>query len=281
MDLDSPAAAPIALWHRVFLAQTHALIDPRHVAPSEFADLPTHVLQPERLAGRVRHPPLLVTLEALARDRRLQLLDQADAHLREYGRPLFCALLTCDDAPAVRSHLQRVMRLVQPGVGPGWLRLHDPGVFRHLRWLLTPAQMACVMGPVATWLWHEPVSVTWRAHARPAVPPTPRVLLQPGQWQDLAEVGVLNRCLRDLADAGEGAGEGALRALLDGIQEARAAGLGDPADLRRYACQRLRHGSGFQQRPEVSRRLAHVRGRGMSYVMACQHERRTTVGTAA
>ncbi|HBS61708.1 MAG TPA: hypothetical protein DEB32_03045 [Stenotrophomonas sp.] len=89
MDLHSPAAAPIALWHRVFLAQTHALIDPRHVAPSEFADLPTHVLQPERLAGRVRHPPLLVTLEALARDRRLQLLDQADAHLREYGRPRF------------------------------------------------------------------------------------------------------------------------------------------------------------------------------------------------
>ncbi|WP_411852535.1 hypothetical protein ACLB90_08700 [Stenotrophomonas sp. LGBM10] len=281
MDLDTPAAAPIELWHRVFLAQTHALLDPRDVAPARFADLPTQVLQPEGLAGRVRHPPRLVTLEALAWDRRLQLLDQADAHLREYGRPLFCALLACDDAPAARSHLQRVMRLVQPGVGPGWLRLHDPGVFRHLRWLLTPAQMACVMGPVVTWLWHEPVSGTWRAHARPAVVPSQGLHLQPAQMRDLAQIGVLNRCLRDLAQAGEGTGEGGVRALLDGIHEARAVGLDDPADLRLYACQRLRHGSGFQQRPDVRQRLAHFRSRGMSYVMACQYLRRNSNGQAA
>ncbi|MCF7752237.1 DUF4123 domain-containing protein [Bacillus subtilis subsp. subtilis] len=280
MDLDSPVTAPIDMGHRTFLAQTHAIIDPIQVAAAQFADLPVQALEPAELKGCLRQPPLLVTLEALPWERRLALLDRADAHLQERGRPLFCTLLACEDPTRLRGHLQHLMGLWRPGNGRAWFRVHDPRVFRHLRWLLTPAQMAHVMGPVHAWTWHEPLGGTWRTHERPATRAPFGFLLRPDQFQSLDQLGVLNGCLRDLVQDAPGTGSTQLRTLMDGVLEARGVGIADAVDLRLYACQRLRHGAGFHHQPTVHQRLQHV-GQGMSYAMACRLDLPPALGEAA
>ena len=209
MDLDTHVNAPIDTGHRTFLAQTHAIIDPTQVAAACFADLSCEPLEPVELSGYLRQPPLLVALDAMSRDRRLEVLDRAELHLRERGRPLFCTLLACNEAAHLRGHLRHLMGLWRPGKGRVWFRVHDPRVFRHLRWLLTPAQMAEVMGPVHAWTWHEPLGGTWRTHHRPDAHAPFGLLLQPDQWLGLEQLGVINACLRDLvvdpATAGSGA----------------------------------------------------------------------------
>lgn len=282
MDLDSPASLPIDMGHRTFLAQTHAIIDPTQVAAAAFAHLPVQPLVPAELKGCLRQPPLLVSLETLSWEERLALLDRADAHLRERGRPLFCTLLACDDPARLRGHLQHLMGLWRPGSGRVWFRVHDPRVFRHLRWLLTPAQMAVVMGPVSAWTWHEPLGSTWRTHHRPAERAPYGLLLQPEQWQGLDQMGVINGCLRDLAHDHPGSGSGQLRAVMEGVMEARAVGIEHPKDLRLYARQRLQQGRQFAQQPAVAARLAKMRAQGMSYAMACRlQSSRTAPGVAA
>lgn len=59
---------------------------------------------------------------------------------------------------------------------------------------------------------------------------------------------------------------------MEGVLEARDAGLEDARDLSLYARQRLQHGPGFRHRPEVASRLARLRGDGMSYAMATRLE---------
>jgi hypothetical protein len=164
------------------------------------------------------------------------------------------------------------MGLWRPGKGRVWFRVHDPRVFRHLRWLLTPAQMAEVMGPVHAWTWHEPLGGTWRTHHRPDAHAPFGLLLQPDQWLGLEQLGVINACLRDLVVDPATAGSGALRALMEGVLEARDAGLDDVRDLSLYARQRLHHGPGFRHRRDVASRLARLRGDGMSYSMATRLE---------
>lgn len=280
MDLDSPVIAPVDMGHRTFLAQTHAIIDPTQVAAAQFADLPVQPLEPAELQGCLRQPPLLVALEALPWEQRLVLLDRADAHLRERGRPLFCALLACEDAPRLHGHLQHLMGLWRPGRGRVWFRVHDPRVFRHLRWLLTPAQMAHVMGPVHAWTWHEPLGGTWRTHARPEERAPFGLLMQPDQFQGLEQLGVLNGCLRDLTQDAPGTGSTQVRTLMAGVLEARGTGIVHATDLRLYACQRLQHGAGFHRQPAVRQRLLRVE-QGMSYAMACRLDLRPALGEAA
>ncbi len=272
MDLDTHVNAPIDMGHRSFLAQTHAIIDPTQVSAACFADLPAEPLEPSELKGCLRQPPLLVALDTLSWERRLDVLDRAERHLRERGRPLFGTLLACDDASGLRGHLRHLMGLWRPGKGRVWFRVHDPRVFRHLRWLLTPAQMAEVMGPVHAWTWHEPLGGTWRTHHRPDAHAPFGLLLQPDQWQGLEQMGVINACLRDLVDAPATAASSPLRALMEGVLEARDAGLEDVRDLSLYARQRLQHGPGFRHRPDVAARLARLRGEGMSYAMASRLE---------
>lgn len=272
MDLDTHVNAPIDMGHRSFLAQTHAIIDPTQVAAACFADLPAEPLEPAELKGCLRQPPLLVALDTLSWERRLDVLDRAERHLRERGRPLFCTLLACNDASGLRGHLRHLMGLWRPGKGRVWFRVHDPRVFRHLRWLLTPAQMAEVMGPVHAWTWHEPLGGTWRTHHRPDAHAPFGLLLQPDQWQGLEQMGVINACLRDLVNDPATGGRSTLRALMEGVLEARDAGLEDVRDLSLYARQRLQHGPGFRHRPDVAARLARLRGEGMSYAMASRLE---------
>lgn len=272
MDLDSAAAPALEMWHRPFLAQTHGIIDPMQVAAAQFADLPVEPLNPPLLGRRLHNPPLLVSLHALPRQRRLELLARADAQLRDRGRPLFCTLLESDAPERVRSHLLSRMAPLQPRTGRVLFRVHDPRVFRHLRWLLDPWQMAHLIGPITSWSWHEPLSNTWRTHLRPSIVAPPEPLIRPDQWSLLAQFACINGCLRELAERGAGHASTLLPALLADIAEGQAMGLRESADLGCYALHRLDQGEAFAQEPTARRRLERVQQQGMSYRMACQLE---------
>lgn len=281
MDLDSSAAPPVEMWHRTFLAQTHGIIDPTQVAAAQFADLPVEPLDPPLLARRLHQPPLLVALHALPRHDRLALLERCDAQLRDRGRPLFCTLFESDAPDRVRNHLMRQMAPLQPRIGRVLLRVHDSRVFRHLRWVLDLSQMAQLMGPISAWTWHEPLGNTWRTHLRPAVEVAPGPPLRRDQWGTLANIACINGCLRDLAEAQAGHASALLPALLECIDEARAVGLHESADLGLYALHRLDHGEGFARQEALRVRLKRVQQKGMSYRMACQLEQRHCLAAEA
>ncbi len=272
MDLDSPDAAPVDLGHRTFLAQTHGIVDPTQVAAAQFADLPVEPLNPPLLGRRLHNPPLLVALHALPWQTRLELLERADAQLRDRGRPLFCTLLESDAPDRVRPHLMSRMAPLRPRTGRVLFRVHDARVFRHLRWMLGPSQMAQLMGPIVAWTWHEPLGNTWRTQLRPATEGPPGALIDPDQWEQLAQVACINGCLKDLAEAGAGHASTLLPALLQALREAHSAGLHELDDLQWYACQRLRGTGDPAEQVVVSRRLERVHQQGMSYRMACQLE---------
>lgn len=281
MDLDSPHAAPVDMGHRAFLAQTHGIVDPTQVAAAQFADLPVEPLNPPLLGRRLHNPPLLVPLHALPWQARLELLERADAQLHERGRPLFCTLLESDAPERVRNHLMNWMAPLRPRTGRVLFRVHDARVFRHLRWMLAPSQMAQLMGPISSWTWHEPLGNTWRTQQRPATEGSPGPLIHPDQWDDLAQVACINGCLRDLAEAGAGHASSLLPALRQAIREAHCAGLHELDDLQWYACQRLCGGGGAADQAVVSLRLKRVHQQGMSYRMACQLERQHGLQTEA
>lgn len=281
MDLDSPHASPIDMGHRTFLAQTHGIVDQAWVAAAQFADLPVEPLNPPLLGRRLHVPPLLVPLHALSWHVRLELLERADAHLRDRGRPLFCTLLASDAPERVRNHLMSRMAPLRPRTGRVLFRVHDARVFRHLRWMLEPSQMAQLMGPISAWTWYEPLGNTWRTQHRPATEGPPGPFIHPDQWDDLAQVACINGCLRDLAEAGAGHASSLLPALRQAICEARSVGLQDLDDLQVYAYQRLRDGEGATRQAALNLRLKRVHQQGMSYRMACQLERQHGLQTEA
>lgn len=97
-------------------------------------------------------------------------------------------------------------------------------------------------------------------------------MIDPDQWEQLAQVACINGCLKDLAEAGAGHASTLLPALLQALREAHSAGLHEPDDLQWYACQRLRGTGDPAEQVVVSRRLERVHQQGMSYRMACQLE---------
>ena len=281
MDLDSPDAAPVDMGHRTFLAQTHGIVDPTQVAAAQFADLPVEPLNPPLLGRRLHNPPLLVPLHALPWQTRLELLERADAQLRDRGRPLFCTLLESDVPDRVRNHLMNRMALLRPHAGRVLFRIHDARVFRHLRWLLGPSQMAQLMGQISAWTWHEPLGNTWRTHPRPVAEGPPGPLIHPDQWSVLAQVACINGCLRDLSEERGGHASTLLPAVLQAIGEAQSMGLQDLDDQQVYACQRLRGTGDPAEQAALNLRLQRVHQQGMSYRMACELERQHGLQTEA
>lgn len=256
------------LDHRTFLAQDYALINPMQTALDQRSDLDVAALVPAGMDRHARLMPLLASLRDLPEHRRLELLERSDRWARNYDMPLFTALLASKADPnAVKAHLLRNMTLRRGKAGAVWLRLHDPRVLRHLRWILSPQQMACLMGPIASWTWYDPLAGEWHVHECPERDGRWSVSPTPDQWKALEMLEGLNRCLRDVAEsAGSPPDDDVARELLHGLHEARAVGLADEEDACFYAKQRLEFGPGCRQREEVRQCLENMRTCGTSYV---------------
>ncbi|MCE7032254.1 DUF4123 domain-containing protein [Lysobacter sp. GX 14042] len=214
------------LTHRLFLAQDYAVINPLQVGAEGYVGLAVVRVLPAGLERHERMMPLLAELRGLPEGRRMELLERAERWSNEHDLPLFSALLACPaEASRLVFHLRRRMVLRKPDGSSAWLRFHDPRVFRHLRWLLTPAQMAGLMGPVTAWTWYDPLRAQWHGHGRPPPDPHAGLSLSPAQWRSLEQLGALTRRLGELADEGGDTDDVVARRLLNELVEAGDRGL--------------------------------------------------------
>ncbi|MFC3552430.1 DUF4123 domain-containing protein [Lysobacter cavernae] len=260
-----------ALYHRSLEEHAFAVVNPLQVPPAQWRDLPHRPLVPKTLAAQPHLLPILVDLGQMDATSRVGLLERSERWDRGYDEPFFSALLTTDATDSqVAQHLTRQMMVRGPAGGENLLRLFDPRVFRHLRWLLTPMQLDALLGPIDAWTWRDQHQ-SWKQQLR-----TTRVTMhwRPSgvQWDSLARLGLLNRVLKQL-----GRVEPALVCDDDLAQRAdrllreswEVQGLVDEADRRIFAEQALRFHADIHRHPQLAQRLAQARAGECSYVGAC------------
>lgn len=259
-----------ALDHRWMTTHTHALINPLQVEKADWQDLPVEPLVPKALQTQAHLMPLLVRLEEIGLDARVGLLDRVQHH-RDRGMPFFSALLASETSvERLANHLKRQL-VVRRSSGQSYLlRFHDPLVFRHLRWLLTPQQLDGLLGPVDVWAWQD-VGGIWRRHRRgdETIGTSPR--LDSRQWDTLNRLGLLNRSLSMLeVVAPELKQDNALSQQVDALlaEASDVHGLREEEDCLLYAEQAVRYHPRIHCHAAMSMRLRQAR-EGGSYADAC------------
>ncbi len=260
------------IGHRELAAHQYAILNPLQLERAQWADLSTVALRPKGLQGKADALPRLLALALLDDTQRDALLERADAWDKHNDLPFF-ALLLKSVAPVgrVATHLTRQLVVRAPDGSDALLRWYDPRVFRHLRWLLTAAQLRTLSGPVAGWCWRDG-SEDWRTH-EVAVTDTVSTRLRPTpeQWATISRMGVLNRTIAQL-------GRNAPALPLDDTMFRRIDthlqhaydhhGLVDEADARLFAEQAIRYPE-IHRHPTMAQRLDHARQGEITYVGAC------------
>lgn len=261
----------VDLDHRLFLAQDYALINPMQVGKDAYADLDTLRLQPNGFERHGHLLPLLVELKNLEEAHRIELLDRAQRWAHRHHMPLFSLLFSSEHTAAqVSTGLVRRMILRREDGQRVWLRYHDPRVLRHLQWLLDEGQRATLMAPAHAWLGFDPLCKRWHQWLRPEAAQSLYLRLGSDQWHAVSQFEALNRCLRDLVEAGRESGDDIAQRVLEGLLEARKHGLVQLADTVLFARQQLEYGPGIALLPAVTSRLQQAREQESSYSVACR-----------
>ncbi len=262
-----------ALDHRVILGHRYALLNPIRVPSSRTAPLVTQPLVPAGWERHTRLMPRLADLDLLEDDQRLALLDRQVLWMQQHDGAFFSALLQSDAAPQrVRSHLLRTMIIAVAGRA-SWLRLHDARVFKHLAWMLTPAQLARLMGPVDVWTWFDEHTRQWHSTPRPEIGDEPLQLLDKQALVDIGLIEAINVAIRDDLRAGTPAPSAeALRALLRAGHLAERYGLDDLHDIAYFMRLSMKHGEGLVHVPAFTECLEYVHAGHGSFVGACMRD---------
>jgi len=259
--------------YETFLAQDYAIINPLQIPANAYRDLQIMPLVPKDMARHEPLMPLLTPLKTLPEFDRLLLADKLNLWAETHRMPLFCALLQSAVAPAaMKIHWRRatILRRLNPSWRRFWLRLHDPRVFGHLRWILTPGQLWRLMGPIESWTWLDPWQTVWHEQCRPEPTEHPLSLeLDDGQWAMLDEVEALNICLKDIHDEYADGRQPDARQLMNELLRARRAGLADAEDRALYAMQSYQYGTRAHATPLLANCLQRAVEREVSYVQAC------------
>ncbi len=173
------------LIHRIFDEYDFALIDPiiSEGFPESVATVP---LLPAGLEDSAHLLPALIDLRALAQESRDALLEWIE---QAPSPPLSALLATRADRGRIMRHLagKLVVRLADGS--RSLLRVHDPRVFAHLRWILNERQLAQMLGPIRHWhYWHVG---RWRVLESPGTN-TGATSLSEGQCAHLWRVDAIN-----------------------------------------------------------------------------------------
>ncbi|MEN7531889.1 DUF4123 domain-containing protein [Cupriavidus sp. DL-D2] len=250
-----------------------AVIDAAQLAPEHWDDLPSRRMVPDAYRDRAELFPILVDLDELDETQRVAVLDRDANCAAQSGKTYLMALLDARGTPAsVLTHLTRRMLVRRPDGQEDILRIYDPLVFRHLRWLLSVEQIDSLLGPIGTWHWREPDG-TWHSHSRDADQPSIRPLrLTPAQWPSLLRMADLQRAIRTLADDDapcawriETAQQ--LDQLLADTESIE--GLNESEDRALHALQALRFGRTIHQHSALLHRLGMARNGETTYSSAC------------
>jgi Domain of unknown function (DUF4123) len=271
--MNTPAAFALNEDHPAFRNSAYAIIQPTQIDPAYRQGLDLHAIVPEPFNAQPDLFPALLDLKALDVKQRASLFKHAVAWESGVDTPYFSALLvTAASAAQIVAHLARRILVKRPDGGQDALRFYDPFVFRHLRWLLAPAQVDSLLGPAQCWYWRTP-SGEWlgqsRVAAHASVPP---LLLKPDQWPTLMRLGDINLTLRQLARvAPDIKDDEALAQQLDKLLDEAWAkhGMVSTADRCLYAEQAVRFHPRIHAHPQLLQRLKQVRTGAISYVRAC------------
>lgn len=262
----------IELWHRSLLEQDFGLINPLQVEASFWSDLPTTPVVPNGLESRTRLMPRLVALRAMTREARVELLDRMVQHERHSKRPLFSALIVATHAsnPMAKPLASR-LAVKDPEGDTALLRYYDPSVFAHLRWLLTDEQLSRLLRGIQTWTWRD-ANGQWQQTRPPHQAALSQFRLTREQWDTLRRLGLINRCLKNLAKKDEDIDGTNVQtaqtvdALLKQAYERH--GLTDRDERSLYVEQAMRFDRDIHRHPELIKRLEQSRN-GADYVGAC------------
>ncbi|MFC4539335.1 hypothetical protein ACFO0U_11150 [Chromohalobacter sarecensis] len=178
----------------------YALINPLVVQARDWDDLPVRALETSPAPARPHRLPQLVDLDALPDERYDDLIDRARRY-RKRGALFFSAVMAgkanVDDTA---YHLRRQLLQRRPGDRRyHWFRYYDPLVFRHLTWLLTPKQLARLMGPLDQWSWFDVQGRSYTLKRPEITISIDWMELTRAQWSSIDRFAALNRCLRRLA----------------------------------------------------------------------------------
>lgn len=256
--------------HRLFLQHDFALINPLQLDAAQWTGLPTEPLVPDTVESQAQLMPRLVLLHDLAPDAKIALLDQSEAWQAAYDLPMLPILIqSAASAAAMTAHLKKQMLARHPAGHWFWIRFHDPRVFRHLRWLLDPAQMARLMGPASQWTWFDPSTSGWCTDPRPDADATTAARLDSRQWDGVFRMEVLNRALKGLGHEYPTVtfDQALYRQMDEAVRIAvEVEQLQDLDDQVAYACHAQRFGPAFHALPAVRRCLDDARAGACSYV---------------
>lgn len=260
------------IGHRELAAYQYAVVNPLQTGHPQWEDLPNVALVPAGLSHKAGAMPRLLDLTALDRGRQAALLERADTWDRDHDFPFFALLLkSVDSFVRVATHLARQLVVRAPDGSKALLRWHDPRVFRHLCWRLTPAQMRTLSGPVTAWCWCESFG-NWRTHeVADSGDAVVRLRLSAEQWATIGRLGVLNRAVAQLGRnmPALAPGDELYRRIDSCLEQAYDHhSLIEEADARLFVEQAM-HDPHIHQRPDIAQRLDLVRQGHVSYVGAC------------
>jgi len=175
------------------------LINPLVVFENDWQDLPVQALETSPAPARANRLPQLLDLRLLNASLKGDLVGRV-ARYRQRGLPFFSVLFENQGSmDHTARHLRRQLLQKRPGDRrKHWFRYYDPVVFRHLTWLLSPTQLARLMGPITQWAWPDPIG-HWQTLERPDEQPRIEWLeLSRRQWDSIDRIAVLNHSVRRL-----------------------------------------------------------------------------------
>lgn len=185
--------------HRNFLRQDYGLINPLQLDPGQWQEMPSIPLIPEQLDAVASQMPHLIILRNVTEVEKLRILDKSDSWQGAYGVPIIPLLLRSSEKPDVLAKKLRVSMLARyRGDSWFWLRFHDPRVFRHLQWIMNPAQLERLMGRGNSWSWFDQENKGWCERECPEPGSDCSLALDMGQWGSVFRLEVLNRTLKDI-----------------------------------------------------------------------------------
>ncbi|WP_110707484.1 DUF4123 domain-containing protein [Salinicola sp. CR57] len=178
----------------------YAVINPLVVHERDWRDLPVRALETSPAPARGHRLPQLVDLQTLSDETRDDVIDHTRRY-RKRGASFFSALMsTSADLEQTAYHLRR--QLLQRRHGDRryhWFRYYDPLVFRHLAWLLTPMQLARLLGPLDQWFWFDGQGRSYVLKRPEITTAIDWLELTRAQWSSIDRFAGLNRSLRRLS----------------------------------------------------------------------------------
>ncbi len=199
--------------------------------------------------------PRLVDLSAMPTADKAQALASLNQALLD-GGDLWLGLLLQSDQPAdaVAAHLRSRMIVDIAGQGPCFFRFFDPRVLVQLPWMLDPAQLAWLCGPVQRFVFH--LDGEWRSVARPDAEAALRPRLSAEQSFALTQVQALNEVLAGL-ETFEPQGRVAVgQAVMGHFRTARDLGLDSAEERKAFARHALEIHPAFHRHERVRACLA-------------------------